>query len=104
MHRVSSTRIYRDLRRDGKQLHNDVGRRDHLKCVICRNAETEHRTTTVTLERGALTLVLKGVPAQVCPDCGEAYVSEEVGERLLQMAGDSAHAGVQLAIRQYKAA
>ena len=36
-----------------------------MKCVICKQAETQPGKTTVTLERGNLTLVIKGVPAQV---------------------------------------
>ena len=41
--------------------------------------------TTITLERGGLTLVVKGVPAQVCPNCGEEYVDEPTATRLLQI-------------------
>ena len=47
-------------------------------CIICKHAETEAGTTTVTLERDALTFVIKAVPAAVCPNCGEAYVDDEV--------------------------
>lgn len=34
-----------------------------MKCVICKHGETQVGTTTVTLERGGLTLVVKAVPA-----------------------------------------
>jgi len=43
-----------------------------MKCVICKHADTEVGTTTVTLERNGFTYVVKNVPAQVCPNCGEA--------------------------------
>ena len=42
-----------------------------MKCVICKNGEVTPGTTTVTLERGQTTLVVKGVPARVCMTCGE---------------------------------
>ena len=61
-------------------------------------------TTTVTLERGNLTLVIKGVPARVCPNCGEEYVDESVAEQLLKTAEAEARAGAQVEIREYVAA
>ena len=75
-----------------------------MKCVICKQAETRPGKATVTLERGDLTLVVKGVPAQVCPNCGEEYVDEQTATRLLQMAEEVARAGVQVDIREYAAA
>ena len=75
-----------------------------MKCMICKHGETEPGTTTVTLERGALTLVVKGVPAQVCDNCGEAYVDEETARKLLETAEAEAGAGAQVEVREYKAA
>lgn len=75
-----------------------------MKCVICKHGETEPGTTTVTLERDSLTLVVKGVPAQVCDNCGEAYMDEETTRRLLETAEAEDQAGAQVEVRQYKAA
>lgn len=75
-----------------------------MKCVICKHGETEPGVTTITLERGALTLVIKGVPAQVCSNCGEAYVDEETTRKLLETAEAEAESGAQVEIREYKAA
>ena len=74
-----------------------------MKCAICKNAETQPGKITITLERGSLTLVVKRVPAQVCPNCGEEYVEEDVTEYLLKMAEEVARAGVQVDIRDYAA-
>ncbi len=38
-----------------------------MKCIICKKGVTRQGTTTVTLERDCLTMVVKGVPAEVCP-------------------------------------
>ncbi len=75
-----------------------------MKCVICKLGETSPATTTVTLEQGSMTLVFKGVPAQVCDNCGEAYLDEATTARLLETVQDAARAGVQVAVRDYLAA
>jgi len=48
-----------------------------MKCVVCKHGETRPGSTTLTLERHGGTLVVKGVPARICDNCGEAYVEEE---------------------------
>ena len=75
-----------------------------MKCVICKHGETVMGTTTVTLERDGLTLVVKGVPARICDNCGEEYVLEDTASRLLQLVEEAAGAGVEVDIRQYAAA
>ncbi len=75
-----------------------------MKCVICKQGETQPSTTTVTLERNGLTLVIKAVPAQVCANCGEEYVDEEIAGQLVATAEDVAHAGAIVDIRAYTAA
>ncbi len=72
-----------------------------MKCVICRQAETRAGKATVTLERGSSTLVVKGVPAGVCPNCGEEYVDEKIAAELLKTAEEAARSGVQVDIREY---
>lgn len=75
-----------------------------MKCVICKHGETRPSTVTVTLERGTTTLVFKGVPAQVCENCGEAYVDEAITEQLLRTAEAAVKAGVQVEVRDFVAA
>jgi YgiT-type zinc finger domain-containing protein len=75
-----------------------------MRCVICRHGETQAGTTTVTLERNGMTLVVKGVPASICTNCGEEYVDEETTSQLLESAEKAAGAGVQVSIREYAAA
>ena len=48
-----------------------------VDCVIWKQGKTQLGTTTITLERAETTVVFKNVPAQVCENCGEAYVEEE---------------------------
>jgi YgiT-type zinc finger domain-containing protein len=72
-----------------------------MKCLICKQAETQSGVTTVTLERGGLTMVVKNVPAQVCPNCGEAYVDEAATKRLLSTAEEMAESGALVDVREY---
>lgn len=72
-----------------------------MKCLICKQAEIGPGETTVTLERGDLTLVIKHVPANVCPNCGEAYVNEAVTIELFQTAEQMTRAGAQVDVRRY---
>jgi YgiT-type zinc finger domain-containing protein len=75
-----------------------------MKCVICKHGETIPGTTTVTLEREGLTYVVKGVPAQVCQNCNEAYVVETVAGELLKSAEQMVKSGALVDIREYMAA
>lgn len=75
-----------------------------MTCIICKQAETASGSTTVTLEREGMTLVLKDVPASVCPNCGEAYVAEGVAGRLLETAEGLHQSGAQVDVRRFATA
>lgn len=70
-----------------------------MKCLICKQGETQEGSVTVTLERDATTLVFKGVAARVCENCGEAYLSEATTAYLMQAANQAAAQGVQVEVR-----
>ncbi len=75
-----------------------------MKCIICKQGETQPDKVTVTLERGEMTLVIKGVPAEVCSNCGEQYIDEGISAQLLKIAEEVAQSDVQVDIRKYNAA
>ncbi len=75
-----------------------------MKCVVCKKGETKLDKTTVTLDRDGSTLVFRGVPAEVCTSCGEAYVDGAITARLLDSAERAVRSGIQVEIRQYSAA
>ena len=72
-----------------------------MKCVICRQGETRPGKATVTLERGGTTVVIRGVPARVCGNCGEEYIDEEIAAQLLRTTEEMARSGAQVDIREY---
>lgn len=75
-----------------------------MKCSICKRGDTSIGKATVTLEKNGTTLVFRGVPAQVCQNCGEEYVDEDVTTQLLNAAEEASRVGVQVDVREYKAA
>lgn len=75
-----------------------------MKCVICKEGETQNGVTSVTLERKEMLLVIKQVPAQVCSTCGESYVEEKTTEYLLTIGQRAFEEGIQLEVCRYKAA
>lgn len=72
-----------------------------MKCVICKHGTAHSGRTTVTLERGESVIAYKNVPAQICDNCGEAYVDEAVSVQLLAAAEQSVRAGVEIDVRRY---
>ena len=75
-----------------------------MKCPICKHGETKHGEATVTLERGGMAIVFRGVPGEVCNNCGEAFHDEAVTAALLRQAEQAAAAGVEVDIRRFAVA
>jgi YgiT-type zinc finger domain-containing protein len=75
-----------------------------MKCTICRHGETRPGKTDVLLTRDNMTLVIKGVPALICGNCGEEYVGEDSTRVLRELADDAEQAGVQVDVRQFATA
>jgi YgiT-type zinc finger domain-containing protein len=72
-----------------------------MNCIVCRHGDTHPGTTTVTFHRDGRTLVVNEVPAEVCENCGEAYVAEEVTAELLRIATEARQAQAIVLIRDY---
>ena len=74
-----------------------------MKCVICKHGETRPGTVTVTLQREEATVIFKGVPADVCENCGEYYLPDDVADRLLTRAEEAVAHGAEVEIVRYAA-
>ena len=57
-----------------------------MKCVICKFGETRAGQTTVTLHRRQSSIIIKDVPAQICENCGEYYLTDEISEQVMALA------------------
>lgn len=74
---------------------------DSAPCPLCPTGLLRGGTTTLTLERDGATIVFKGVPADVCNACGEAYLDEDVSEEVYEQAEAAIEAGVEVDVRRY---
>jgi YgiT-type zinc finger domain-containing protein len=74
-----------------------------MKCAICRNGTTLDGHVTIVLERDQTTLVFKHVPAKICDNCGEEYISAEVNRVLFRRAREEIRRGVVLEMLNYAA-
>ncbi len=52
-----------------------------IRCYFC-GADTEQRAVTVDERWDSRLVVIEGVPAEVCPQCGEVYYGPEAVRRL----------------------
>ena len=73
-----------------------------MKCVICNHDELINGQSSITLEKGTATIVFKDVPAQVCANCGEKYVSDVISKELLNKANEIYKSGVEVDVRHYQ--
>jgi len=74
-----------------------------MKCAICRNGNTEDGYATIVLEKDKTTLVFKHVPAKICDNCGEEYISSKVNKALLQQAREEMKRGITLGMLDFAA-
>jgi YgiT-type zinc finger domain-containing protein len=69
-----------------------------MECVICKNGTTKQGFVTFTLERNNVLVIFKNVPALVCENCGDFYLTEETTKFLLEKASKSLEKGVEIEI------
>ena len=74
-----------------------------MRCMICKKGETRPGEVTVTLQRGETTVIFKGVPADVCENCGEYYLDESVTRELERRAQIAVKNGAEVEILSYAA-
>ncbi len=74
------------------------------RCVVCKTGEVRQGTATLTVERAGMTLVIKGVPGQVCGHCSEAYFDEATTKQIEAIVERLEQSGVQVAVQDYAAA
>ncbi len=74
-----------------------------MNCIICKHGQTQPGIVTVTLQRDECIVILKGVPAEICENCGEYYLSETVTDQVLHRAELAANSGTEVEIVRYAA-
>lgn len=74
-----------------------------MKCVICKLGETHVGKTTVTLHRRQSSIIIKDVPAQICENCGEYYLTDEVSDQVLKLAEEAVNHNTEIEVLRYAA-
>jgi YgiT-type zinc finger domain-containing protein len=74
-----------------------------MNCVICHSGITTRGDVTVTLQKGETTIVVKNVPAQVCSNCGEYYLDDDVASKVNEIALSAVKKGTEVEIVRYAA-
>lgn len=72
-----------------------------MKCIVCHHGETQPGATTATFHRDGQTLVVNEVPAEVCENCGEAYIAEEITEEILRIVAEARKARATFLVRDF---
>jgi YgiT-type zinc finger domain-containing protein len=74
-----------------------------MKCVICKNGDTSSGRVNVVLQRNECTIIFKDVPADVCENCGEYYLNEDVTNEILIRSETAIKNGAEVEILRYAA-
>ena len=74
-----------------------------MTCLFCKQGQTHPGRVTTVLERGETMVIFKDVPAEVCENCGEYYLSESVTGELLERAERAIENGAEVEILRFAA-
>jgi YgiT-type zinc finger domain-containing protein len=74
-----------------------------MNCAMCKHGQTAPGLVTVTLQRGGTTVVVKDVPADICDNCGEYYLSEAMTSKVMSVAEDAAAKNAEVEIIRFAA-
>ncbi|MBN2402725.1 MAG: type II toxin-antitoxin system MqsA family antitoxin, partial [Spirochaetes bacterium] len=74
-----------------------------MRCALCKHGETKEGTVTVTLERSGSIIIIKNVPADVCDNCGEYYLSKDITSKVLKQAEEAIKKGIEVEILKFAA-
>ena len=74
-----------------------------MNCVICKNGTTAEGLVTVTLQRNSSIIIIKNVPAEVCDNCGEYYLNDDVAGTVLRISEKATENNPEVEILQYAA-
>lgn len=75
-----------------------------MTCPLCRHGQIRPGRGDKVLTYRGTTLVVQGVPAEVCDTCGERYFDAPVVAELTALVHEAAAAGVVVDVRRYATA
>ncbi len=75
-----------------------------MKCLDCKHGIPEKGKVTVSFDKENSTIIIKEVPAMVCPVCGAYYLDEAITEKILEAGNKAVKNGAEVEIIRLKAA
>ncbi len=73
-----------------------------MTCFMCKG-HTEDKLTNFIADLENCIIIVKGVPSQVCTQCGEVSYSNEVAEQLQKIVHNTKNALTEIAVVHYSA-
>ena len=74
-----------------------------MTCVICKSGSYKPGKTTVFLTKEDTAVIIKGVPALICDQCGEYILNDDITEKVLVIAREAHLKGTEVEIRKFAA-
>ncbi|MBK1733576.1 type II toxin-antitoxin system MqsA family antitoxin [Thiococcus pfennigii] len=74
-----------------------------MNCATCKNGQGVPGTVTVSLTRGETLVVIRGVPASVCENCGDYTLEAGIAQRVDDLANDAVAHRAEVEILRYAA-
>ena len=74
-----------------------------MNCLICKSGCIAAGHTTMAFEKAPATVVVKGVPANICENCGVAFIAEEVARKVHSVANKEFEKGIEIEVVHYAA-
>lgn len=74
-----------------------------MNCTVCHHGHTGLATTTVTFHRDGTTVVVNEVPADVCDNCSEPYIAEDITTQVLAIAAEARELQARVLVRDFAA-
>ena len=68
-----------------------------MGCALC-GGKARLDTTTFSVDYGIGVLVVRQVPALVCEECGESWISDEISEKLEHLVTDARDSNRQIEV------
>jgi YgiT-type zinc finger domain-containing protein len=72
-----------------------------MNCLICGQSNLIDGLTSIAFKRGEFRLLVRDVPAWVCPNCGEVVVDEGVAAQLIRQAERLLDEGIREEVCEY---
>jgi YgiT-type zinc finger domain-containing protein len=60
-----------------------------MKCISCKEGQTEPRKVTVTMKRGNTLVIVRDAPASVCQNCGEYSLDKSGADKLYRQGAEA---------------